>query len=315
MKKLTFVVSIICALALVGAAPVQAKEKTQKTAEVKLKVAKKGSEKAFLKAAEKGDLEAVQKYLARENANVNVTRKDGATALVLASCEGHLNVALELLAQDDIDVTAKQCVDKVCDYRQSALRCAVSNSLPEVVHEILKHEEVDVNDNGWEGPSDYANDGYTPFVMAVVSNDVPVLKELLTRKDVKLNVKAGRYDRTALMYAAQDGHVEAIEALYQWDISDRPDDDRFLDVNQQDRYGWTALMLAAEYNQIGSVATLLQWEKLDPKIKNTGGKTAMDETDNKIIKRMIKKNIDKYNKRKGELAARMIEASYNNSLL
>ncbi|KAI2497246.1 hypothetical protein MHU86_17253 [Fragilaria crotonensis] len=86
-----------------------------------------------------GNLNKVRALLL-DGANVNAQDSYGATALYIASQNGHLEVVRELLQHDNVDVNL-QCTDDGA----TALIMASQNGHLEVVRALLQHSNVDVN--------------------------------------------------------------------------------------------------------------------------------------------------------------------------
>ena len=64
-----------------------------------------GASTAFLEAADKGDLNCL-KDLIKMGVNINTKDKDGYTALMLASREGHSDCVDALVSHNNIDINA-----------------------------------------------------------------------------------------------------------------------------------------------------------------------------------------------------------------
>ena len=103
----------------------------------------------------------------------------------------------------------------------------------------------------------------TAIMAAASAGYNSVLKELLALPGA--NVRAtGKNDKTALMYAAVGGRVEAISILLEAGA----------DVNAADGYGWTALMDASNWGQVDAVRVLLDFPGINATARDKGGKDA-----------------------------------------
>ena len=143
-------------------------------------------------AAMNGDVKTVKSLLP------NVTTRDVEKSLIAAAKYGHVNVVKELLAQDDIDVNAKN------EEGMTALIVAALNGHVVVVQELLKHNDVDVNARDTRD--------YTALIVAALNGNVAVVQELLKRDDIDVNAR-NAMDQTALFGAAKHGHVNVIKEL------------------------------------------------------------------------------------------------------
>jgi general stress protein 26 len=84
-------------------------------------------------------LEVVRELLQNNNVDVNLQKTDGATALYVASQNGHLEVVRELLQNNNVDVNLQKTDGA------TALHMASQNGHLEVVRELLQNNKVDVN--------------------------------------------------------------------------------------------------------------------------------------------------------------------------
>ena len=62
--------------------------------------------KKFFKAAEKGNLSVLKSFVEHKRCNINIRDETGSTALIWASCEGHLEV-VKYLVEKGADLEAK----------------------------------------------------------------------------------------------------------------------------------------------------------------------------------------------------------------
>ena len=107
----------------------------------------------------------------------------------------------------------------------------------------------------------------TAMFEAVLEDHVDVVRVLLTRKELLVNAcHSGKCERTALMFASQEGYDEIVKALLE-----RLD----LKINQSDSYKQTALILATLYNRIPVIRSLLRHSNIDINAVNQSGNSAL----------------------------------------
>ena len=94
------------------------------------------------------------------------------------------------------------------------------------------------------------NEGYTAL-MEACSSETPQyeLVKLMVHSGADLNIKTGKLQRTALMYAAQRGHTRIVQYLL----------DEGAPVNTQDVDGVTSLMIASGYGHSEVVRVLINY--------------------------------------------------------
>jgi uncharacterized protein len=104
------------------------------------------------------------------------------------------------------------------------------------------------------------------FIDSAQHGDTIAVK-LFTEAGMNVDAKEDNYGRTALMEAAQAGHLDTVEALTRKKAA----------VNAQDELGDTALILAASRGHLEVVQTLLK-KHAEPNIQNIAGRTALRAT-------------------------------------
>lgn len=164
-------------------------------------------------AAECGNIEMV-KYLVKHNANINHQDCKGETALEYAILNGRLNV-VRYLIQMEHDVNLKE----------------------------WKNQSLIFRSKGKMRPSWFETtygDRWTLLMIAVKNKQVDILCFLLdvippNEKQKYLDAD-NRFGYTALMIAAQSGHLEILKILL----------DNGSSINNQTKFGITAVIIAAE---------------------------------------------------------------------
>jgi ankyrin repeat protein len=168
--------------------------------------------------------EAVTRLLlAQPGIDINAKDQDHGTPLHNAAFRGNEAVIRLLLAQSDIDVNAKDT-----DFR-TPLHYAAFNGHETATRLLIERTDVDVNVQD--------RDGETPLHKAIrfgLEVD-PVVRLLLTRPDIKVNLREHIWGATPLYQAIRRG-VEAAARL----LVARAD----VDVNVKDKIGCTALHAA-----------------------------------------------------------------------
>ncbi|KAI2490607.1 serine/threonine kinase [Fragilaria crotonensis] len=199
-----------------------------------------------------GNLNKVRALLL-DGANVNAQDSYGATALYIASQNGHLEVVRELLQHDNVDVNL-QCTDDGA----TALYMASQQGHLEVVRELLQHDNVDVNLQ--------CTSGATALYTAIQNGHVEVVRKLLQIDNVDVNIQSTD-GTTALYIASQDGHLEVVRELLQHDN---------VDVNLQcTNDGTTALYMASQRGRLEVVRELLHHGKVEVNLQRKDGRTAL----------------------------------------
>ncbi|XP_064639345.1 ankyrin-1-like [Lineus longissimus] len=143
-----------------------------------------------------GDLEEVDKLLAREDIPKHAKDGRGNTALHIAVRKNHLGVA-DLCLQNGIDVNFMD------QERNTALHLATRQRNAALVDLLLQYN----------AKSNWKNfEGFTPLHIAASNGDIDLLKKYLNATESP----AGTFDlKSALRMAARGGHVSCMELLIQ----------------------------------------------------------------------------------------------------
>ncbi|KAG8163181.1 hypothetical protein KVR01_007659 [Diaporthe batatas] len=120
-------------------------------------------------------------------------------------------------------------------------------------------------------PNHLTKKGMTPLIEAVETSYLGMIDLLLSREVIDVNLRApGRHNKTALVLAAENGHVDVLKKLLA-----HPD----IDINMPDGAGCTALSRAVRHAHIDSVQLLLSCNATDLTLTDhLGHRSALDWT-------------------------------------
>jgi ankyrin repeat protein len=105
------------------------------------------------------------------------------------------------------------------------------------------------------------------FVLAAANNDLDRLRLLV--EDLAFDYNGRDYKgRTALVWAAQGGHHQAVKVL----LSNSCDG---VDVNSRDNHGMTAIMYACQRGDLGVFDSILSLPTIDISVQSSAGPTAL----------------------------------------
>lgn len=147
----------------------------------------------LLAAAANGYAEVVELILDEPGINVDVTDKDGNSALVLAATGGHVEV-VDLLLEKDADVNFLG-LDNI-----SPIRAALVGGHTEVAELLLRSPSFDIDSCGWTPLNSAASQGFVRVV------------RLLLDEGAKLDEK-DKDDSTPLYLASTNGHAKVVKRL------------------------------------------------------------------------------------------------------
>ena len=181
-------------------------------------------------AAEEADKAAIRSLLA-QHADVNATQVDGMSALHWAAFRDDLEAARLLVA-------AGANVKAVNRYGVTPLSLACGNGNGEMVELFLK---------AGADPNTTLPGGETVLMTAARTGRPGAIKALIAH-DALVNAKEPRRGQTALMWAAEEGNVEAIDLLLKGGA----------ELDEQLDSGYTPLLFAVREGRLPAVRALLK---------------------------------------------------------
>ena len=221
------------------------------------------TETALHRAAEGGDLAAVKALLpALAPGQIDATRKSGATALLIAAADGHLEILRLLL---DHGASPKVSLPKGA----TPLYMAAQNGRTEVVNELLARSPAQLNTA--------ETGGVTPLMIACAKGHLETVKLLLDQPEIDVHATRHADGATALFMAAAHGKLKVVQALVS-----RPDKFELAGMTRDpkvkggDRWGALPISIAAE-NGHEEVVKVLQ--PLTPAAPPRPGKVTPIATD------------------------------------
>jgi ankyrin repeat protein len=123
----------------------------------------------------------------------------------------------------------------------------------------------------------------TDIFQASQAGDIVTLQWLINESNIDINSK-NHYKKTALHYAAANGHVKTVKFLLK----------NGAEVNSTDELGFTPLRLAISNNHQNIIEALLDEKSTDPNISDIFGLTALhvaaENGNNKTLQLLIKHN-------------------------
>jgi len=217
----------------------------------------KAERRGFVKAADRGDLQAVQNYL-KQGFSVNTKDASYTTPLMSACEKGHLPIVNHLLSIPGVDVNEMNSDGK------TALMYAAQNGYTPAVKVLLNHKTIDVN----------AKDKRqgTALISAALNGHAEVVKLLLQRPELNVN-HTPSYGHNAMTASAAgdigDTKINVLHALLA---------DPRVDVNLKNGSGVTTLLLLAEKyaskEVMDAIDLLLNHRAIDVNATNFNQETA-----------------------------------------
>jgi ankyrin repeat protein len=167
-------------------------------------------------------------FFLEKGTNPNQVNDKGATALMLASYNGH-SETIDMLIEKGADP------NKADNTGSTALMYASENGQSETINKLIEKDA---------DPNQANKTGSTALMCASENGHSETINNLI-EKGADPN-QANKTDRTALMYASYNGHSEAIDVLLE----------KGADPNIKDNHGHTALDIAKHFGRKKCVAIL-----------------------------------------------------------
>ncbi|MYK88807.1 MAG: hypothetical protein F4018_10990 [Acidobacteria bacterium] len=200
---------------------------------VSLQAPRAAAQEALLAdAVQRGETPTVRSLLAQD-ADVNATQGDGATALHWAAYRNDPETTAALI-RVGADVQAAN------DFGVTPLALAARNGNAEVIAQLLA-AGVDPND-----PRQAVNAGETPLMLAARAGQVDAV-QVLADTGADVNARETWNGQTALMWAGAEAHVPVVETLIALGA----------DIRARSNSGATPLLFAVRKGSIGEVRALL----------------------------------------------------------
>ena len=200
---------------------------------VSLQAPRAAAQEALLAdAVQRGETPTVRSLLAQD-ADVNATQGDGATALHWAAYRNDPETTAALI-RVGADVQAAN------DFGVTPLALAARNGNAEVIAQLLA-AGVDPND-----PRQAVNAGETPLMLAARAGQVDAV-QVLADTGADVNARETWNGQTALMWAGAEAHVPGVETLIALGA----------DIRARSNSGATPLLFAVRKGSIGAVRALL----------------------------------------------------------
>lgn len=240
-------------------------------------------QKALHKAAEKNLVEISQALL-DAGADVNAVNQAGWTSILIATHKGHLEVG-QLLVEQGADVN-------LASYDGWMPLHLVASKKKEMEPERLAQLTTVLVKAGTNLNALNVR-GYTPLLMAAVSNQAAVAKIML-EAGAAVDFRRDEKMATPLLMAVFRGHVETVQMLlaYSPDLT-----------ATTGKYGWSPLIAVSgtrdsKNRERGEIAKLLLEAGADPELTLVGGRNALmnaaEENKLEVVKVLIEAGVNPY---------------------
>ena len=210
--------------------------------------------------------------------NINSQNKSGLTPLACACKANKIDIIDELLKHSQVDV------NKPDEDGNTPLIHACKKSYL-IVKKLLQHPNIDVNKTD--------NDNFAPLHFACYYDTTYIAKELLKHPGIDVNI-SGKRGETPLIYACKGGDLTIVQELLK-----HPN----IDVNKANYNDWTPLNTACYSDRLSIVNELLKCPGIDVNKPNQNGYTPLLSACNakhlSIVKELLKHpdiDINKTNK-------------------
>jgi hypothetical protein len=149
-------------------------------------------------AVKQNNVDIIDALLQRKDIKVNLQNWDGDTALMLAVKEKRVELVKALLQHPDINVNSKN------EAKDTALMLAVEQKNVELIEALLQRTDININVIKYTELLEWALNnkhftiaenliqkpgGDTALMLAVQENNVELVKALLQRKNIKVNLQ------------------------------------------------------------------------------------------------------------------------------
>lgn len=187
---------------------------------------------------------------------------------------------IKWLQQKGIEVTCPLCQAQIANFRgwEAFLSSRRSHDFSELrsraqellfLHAVRTRNTVRINELV-SFPDTHINTqdmgGYSALMVAAMNGDREIVRSLLSRDDLDLDLKEELYGYTALRLAIDYQYEEIVGALLDYGAN----------PNIKDVFGYTVLMWAAMNGYVGIVKRLLTSPIIDLNIKTAQGLSALD---------------------------------------
>lgn len=248
-------------------------------------MSKNGQE--LIDAAIKGDLEKIKQLLNDKNNNVDINYQDpkhGSTAILYAAQNGHLNVVQYLLEKDH----PKADIKIVSNSKDSIFKFAVESGNLDLVkyllenfriyfnHEIfwsifykLGHIMQDELINYFSSIfPEYNKNNEVSLLCASMKGDIDKVRKILFDKETDVNLKLGPRKNTALITAAELGHLNLVIFLLE-------NKNLHVDLNALNEEDYSALSVAIWQDHFDIIYYLVKHHKPNPRLISDKFKTTV----------------------------------------
>jgi len=206
----------------------------------------------------------IQQVLSIPDVDPNAKDQSGVTPLHLAVNAGNLSMVNLLLANANIDVNSKN------NEGQTPLHGAVSAGHEPVVRALLAHDKTD--------PNTVDSAGWAPlhYVANQERGDLGILRCLLQREDLKVNLPTKQTGQTVLHKACHKGFLATVELLLAYPGIDPNCHTNMLPPDSpSERSKITPLHEAVQNGHFDIVKLLLKHPGVDCNARDAAGRTAV----------------------------------------